>query len=227
MKELNNSIFNFSAESEAADDVLDNLVAEDDLYDDKISLCVGKLKHSNITQAINVNSGSASGVSGIGFHLINQKLKLPQVPLPEFSNGKNESLKKFLRAFEAIISKHNLTSYEKFIYLQKQLSGGPRMIVDSLDVDQQLYETAKQLLEKTFDCTLNAKYVLIEKLAKLKLLNGADPYSFVGEMRTIVAGLDSLQLTVQDVAQYFIWHALNDQFQTHLIAITNKSKPYP
>ena len=47
-----------------------------------------------------------------------RKLKLPQVPLPEYGNKKGENFQKFIRSFEAIVDTHALSDHEKFIYVR-------------------------------------------------------------------------------------------------------------
>ena len=59
------------------------------------------------------------------------RLKLPQVPMPEFSNAKGENFQKFIQGFEAIVNQHNLSDYAQFVYLGKQLSGAPKILIDS------------------------------------------------------------------------------------------------
>ncbi len=85
------------------------------------------------------------------------KLKLPVIALPEFSNSKGESLEKFIFAFESIIEKHLLSPYEKFIYLRGQLHNGPRALVDSLSPNEQTYKCAKDLLAEAFAFQLTQK----------------------------------------------------------------------
>ena len=153
------------------------------------------------------------------------RLKLPQVQLPEYGNKKGENLGKFLRGFEAIISKHRLSSYEKFVHLQKQLSGGPKVLIDSLEIDQHSYENAKDLLTQAFDSTDRSKHDIISSLANLKLGANEQPYNYIGQIRTIIAAVKSLDITVEQIIQYFVWNGLNREFQSHLTSITNKCKP--
>ena len=44
-------------------------------------------------------------------------------------------------------------------------------------------------------------------------------------MRTTVSLFKSLEIDIDTVIQYFIWHGMNDGFQAQLVNITNKSKP--
>ena len=44
-------------------------------------------------------------------------------------------------------------------------------------------------------------------------------------MRTVIAGVASLKISVDEFMQYFVWNSLNAKFQDHLVIITNNSKP--
>ena len=222
LNDLNEQVLHKSIEEELSDKNMDVLIDDDEEYDNKISSAIVQLNSLNLTQTNNDNSNNNNN-STTGND--RNKLKLPQVPLPKFANKKGESLHKFIRSFEAIVDKHSLTSYEKFIYLRNQLSDGPRILIESLDVDQQSYETAKELLNKAFDNTLTSKFEIIQKLSEMRMAKNSEPYAFIGEMRTVLAGISSMKINMDDICQYFVWNGLNDIFQTQLVNITNKSRP--
>jgi hypothetical protein len=211
----NNSILALAIETDLDDSRIEDLTSLNEDYEDKVALTMSLLRSE--TQVPDPAAGSQVPRS--------PKLKLPQVSFPEFSNGKGENLQKFFNSFEAIIGKHNLSSYEQFVYLRKQLTGAPRVLVDSLDVSQQSYETAKDLLLKAFHSDLNSKHDIIRELTKLNLKENEEPYAFLGAMRTVLAGVNSLSITINDVLQYFVWNGLNNDFKSHLVSITNKCKP--
>ena len=94
-----------------------------------------------------------------------------------------------------------------------------------MDIDQQSYQIAKQLLYDAFDNTLKSKYEIIRLMRDINLPKNSDPYKFIGDMRTIIAGIESLEISVNDIVQYFVWSGLNISFQTHLTSITNKCQP--
>ena len=52
-------------------------------------------------------------------HASRNKLKLPELPLPSFSNNEGERLIQFFINFEAIIDKYDLSNFERYIYLEK------------------------------------------------------------------------------------------------------------
>ena len=201
----------------------------DEVYTDRIDMTVIQLESLNIIDN-NPNSSNdepvrSNAVSPGTYERDRMRFKLPEVPLPEFGNRKGDNLAKFLNSFESIVNKNRLSSYEKFVYLQKQLSGGPKVLIDSLDVAEQSYEKAKELLQTAFDSTEKSKSDLIRTLSNLKLHPNTEPYNFIGEMRTVISGVENLNITIEDVMQYFVWTGLNSDFQSHLTAITNKSKP--
>ena len=223
LNDLNEKVLDKYIDKGLTDNEMEALVDDDDEYDNIISVAIAGLNGLNSTQTNNNSENANISTTTTGNE--RNKLKLPQVPLPKFANRKGESLHKFIRSFEAIVDKHSLTSYEKFIYLRNQLSDGPRILIDSIDVEQQSYEVAKELLNKAFDNTLKSKFDIIQKLSELRLANNSEPYGFIGDMRTVIAGISSMGINMDDICQYFVWNGLNDIFQSQLVSITNKSKP--
>lgn len=195
---------------------LESILGEEDIYSGKISEVLRKLKP--IPVAIPVRSDNS---------IINEsnKLKLPTISLPEFSNDKKESLERFIYAFESIVNKHNLSEYEKFIYLKGQLRKGPLTLTNSLDSRHQTYQNAKELLFEAFGSALTQKYEVIKKLSELKLQIDGDIYNFISEMRSITCTFKELDINIETVIQFFVWQGMNDRLQSQLIQITNNSKP--
>ena len=215
VKLLDIKIIAYHLQNEMGDEELDRKINEDEDYERKIVVSLSKLKKlKGVEQSQEVTKKAE-----------HKKLRLPEIPLPEYSNAKDQSLQKFLHSFESIISKHSLSSYEKFIYLRNQLSKSPRVLVDSLDIQEQGYENAKELLEKAFGSDLTRKYDVIKRLANIRLNSNDDPYVFIGEMRSVINSFDNLEINVATVLQYFTWAGLNQKFQSQLINIINVAKP--
>lgn len=152
-------------------------------------------------------------------------LKLPNCPLPVFSNDDDELLESFFYNFESIIRKHRLNTFEKFIMLKGQLRKGPLRLIESVAVNDRNYETAKDVLTQAFASTVTQQYKTISNLSKLKLKIDDDPYTFIGQIRTITNSFQSLKITTDNVLAYFIWNSMNDRFQNHIIQICNSNKP--
>ena len=153
------------------------------------------------------------------------KLKLPRLPLPEYGHKEGEDLNKFFTNFELIIDKYSLSSFEKFVFLQKQLSNEPLTLIKSLETGRQDYESAKELLEKAFASPLTQKYDAIRRLSEIKLRYNDDPYEFIGKMRMLTDSFKSLKIDANDVLQFFIWHGMNDRLQAQFVNITKCNKP--
>lgn len=151
------------------------------------------------------------------------KLKLPELPLPKYSHGKGETLIAFLTAFESVVKAYSLSSYEKFIFLKRQLLGPPLVLVESLELSQQSYESAVELLKKAFASDISQKFDVVGRLSNLKCNN--KPYEFIGELRLIKDLFATLKIDVQTIMQYFVWQGLTADLQSQLINICNNNKP--
>ena len=222
---LDKTIYLLQCETDLTEEQHDVLVNEGERYMEMLSVSITTLNNLNV---VNLNENFDSIASSDNFRTANfvpNKLKMPQIPLPQFSNKKGENLLNFFRAFEAIVNKQQLTSYEKFIYLKKQVENSPRILLESLDISNHNYDKAKELLMQAFDNTDQSKQEIIEKLSSLKLSPGTDPYIYVGEVRSIISSFESLKINTNDVLAYFVWTGFNNKFQNILTNITNKSRP--
>ena len=198
---------------------LDPIIVEEELYHDRIIEALAILK------PVESNNSNSTMNSSLPVLENSNKLKLPTVSLPVFSNDKSESLERFFHAFESIIDKHSLSQYEKYLYLKGQLRKGPKSLVSSLEPAEQTYESSKELLTKAFASPITQKYEVIKRMSELKLDVSCDVYEFISEVRGIISTVGLLEIDVDTILQYFIWNSMNDQFQSQLIQITNKTKP--
>ena len=222
---LDKTIYLLLCETNLTEDEHERLITENERYEEMLSASVATL---NTLNAVNLNENSDPIASSNNFRntdFVSNKLKMPVIPLPKFSNKKGESLIQFFRAFEAIVNKQHITNFEKFIYLKNQVENSPLILLQSLDINNQNYDKAKELLLQAFDNTDQSKQEVIEKLSTLKLSPGSDPYVYVGEVRSIISSFESLKIDTDDVLAYFIWTGFNNKFQNILTNITNKSRP--
>ena len=156
---------------------------------------------------------------------ISNQIKLPQLPMPEYSNAEGENLLTFLANFEGVLSKYSLSEFEKYVFLTRQLKGSPLILVKSLSQDRQSYTEAKDLLTRAFAAADSQKSEIIRRLSKLNLPQNGNYYEFISEMRSIVNSVDTLKIDVNDIIQYFIWQGLTPELKKGLISITNKNYP--
>ena len=198
-------------------------VCED--YDSKFSQIIQKLELSISVVTNPLNSSQLNESVPMQTGSVLARLKLPELPLPKFSNKPDESLERFITNFENVIQKYALSEFEKFIFLEKQLSGSPLTLIKSLHGDRQSYNDAKQLLTKAFADPTAQKFEAVNKLSNLKLPANGDIYEFISEMRCLIHIFDSLKIDIQSVLQYFVWQAMPDILQNQLVTITNCNKP--
>ena len=227
-KSLDKLIFDKLLETDASEATVDQHLSDADDYEDKIVLGLARLGQSS-SERNRTNSGPASTPTRVSNPFTHSNhshsLRLPVVSLPKYSNGSNESLEKFLYSFENITSKHNLTQYEKLVLLTEQLSGSPKHLISSLSREEQTYDVAKSLLQRAFashDAQVNDT---ISRLVKLRLDQTTDPYTYVGDMRSVLDSFDKLQIGVEDIKLHFIWKGFNQAFRDEVIQMTNKSRP--
>lgn len=225
LNDVDSNLIKVLIKTEADEDLLDETIQEQDEYEEMLLLTLSRL------QAVSTNNNAASTplindnfFANAGSLPAQNRLRLPEVPLPIFSNAKNDDYEKFVFSFESFVNKHNLTSYEKFVYLRNQLRGAPRALIDSLDTDSQSFENAKELLGRAFASSVTQKYNAIRRLSELKLA-AKDPYNYIGDMRSIINSFKNLNIDVNTILTYFIWKGLDTSFQNHLMQIVNTNKP--
>ena len=198
-----------------------------DDYEYKIVECIQILK------SLTVNNRRSSSPSNLSFQhnssMITQyghTLKVPTVPLPTFNSSENEDLTTFLFEFEEIVSKYSLQPGEKFGLLHKHVWGEAKLLLNSLEPSKKTYEEAKALLENALASPSIRVNKTINQLCELKLNYDANINEFIAKLRNIIINVrQTLKLSVDDFLTFFVWNALNNSFQQHLIALTNKSKP--
>ncbi|KAL7643007.1 UNVERIFIED_CONTAM: hypothetical protein RMT77_006296 [Armadillidium vulgare] len=148
-------------------------------------------------------------------------LRRAAAPLPTFSSKEGEDLAAFFSQLENTLSQHPYSDYDKLLILRQQISGRALVLIESLEPDEESYDRAKNLLMNALASPEIQKAKLIKKLAELKPTSDFDPYSYIGEMRTLIYKTKKLDLNVEDFLQYFLWNGLNHKFQSILVSITN------
>ena len=222
LKKIHNEVITLLIKLKYSDDKIEKAESELDFYNEKLQVSLVNVQPI-IGNLYNPNSSSTSSV-GNDNNVPQSRFKLPEVPLPKFSNEPEEDFHKFIYSFESIVEKQNLTPYEKFIFLRKSLDKAPKILIDSLDVNEQTYATAKALLERAFGSDITKKNAVIRRLSEINF-SGNDPYLFVGEMRTIINSFKSLNISIPEVLTYFIWQGMSQSFQNQFIQMCNSNYP--
>ncbi len=144
--------------------------------------------------------------------------------MPKFS-GQPEEYNKFIRSFEGVIERYQLSSYEKYVYLVRQLTGSAKLLIENLSVENLDYKSARELLDGAFCSKLDQQYSILDRLSKLKLNDNDDPYRWICETRVLKHHIEKLKIDSDLMLQYFMWKGLNDSFKSIFVSICNTSKP--
>ena len=152
-------------------------------------------------------------------------LKSASAPLPKYSSNEGEGLVKFLQQFEETTKCFSYTDYDRFLLLKQQISGRALALIDSLDCAKHSYQKAKDLLLTALASTAQQKFNVIKQMASLNLDYSSEPFEYIGKINSIHNSFKTLQITTEDILQYFSWNGLNESFKTQLVHITNNSRP--
>ena len=223
LNEANNNIL---AQASFKETELDDFVEKVEEYDDILGVLLVRVEKFAKSNAPTNQTSSPNNTDGT-YHDRNSKVPpLPQIKLPTFGNKKGESYRNFITSFDAILSNYSkLNDYAKFSFLKAQLSGGPLAIINPIDVNDANYTVARAMLAEAFDNAFEAKHETIKRLSQLKLKPGADPYIYVGDIKSVTTNFRTQKIVSDDILQYFLWESMDTSFQEHIIAITNNSMP--
>ena len=181
-------------------------------YHDKITYMLAQLKNCLATNT--TTSGSSL-----------PKLRLPDVELPSFG-GKPEEYFKFIDNFETILSKFDLTQFEKSSYLQKYVFGPAKEIIESVPLGGgHSYDTAKQLLSDAFSRKVVQQFSVVENLLKLKLTRNSDSFRWISEARLIAEQIHRLDISNEVFVQHFLWNSLATNYRECYMNMIKTSKP--
>lgn len=196
-----------------------------DKYEDTVVGAIRSLKTriQSLTSPPIVTDNT-TGVVNVAPCVTNQ-LKLPAVPLPEYYHNEGDNLTLFFDNFENVVGKYNLSEYEKYIFLEKQIHNAPLTLIKSLQGTNRCYSTAKQLLLSAFASDVTQKFNAISRLSTLVLRSDGDAYEFVSNVRIITELFSNLRIDVDTVMQYFVWNAMPENLKNKFVSITNVSKP--
>ena len=195
-----------------------------DTYLDGLRKAVCNLKSEVQNMNTSSNSSPNDSLNSSYNNSNTNKLKLPPVELPHF-NGQPEEFERFIHSFETLMSKFDLTQFEKYSYLLQHVAGPARVIIESIPSGNLTYDAAKALLTEAFSDNVGQRFSVIDKICRLKLNSYESAYQWISEAKTLVEQVKRLSIDGSVFCQYFLWSGLSDQFKQQFIAVTNKGKP--
>ena len=225
LKKLDSDVLRCMYKSKVQQDVLDAEHGACEDYQNKITLAVRTLQSSLEAAALPPSpTGNQASFGQLSANPGNQ-IKLPQIPLPEYNHSEGESFENFISNFESVINKYNVSNFEKYIYLERQVKGEALTLIKSLRGNDRSYDEAHKLLTKAFASPIVQKFEVMQKMANLNLKYNGNCYQFVSDMRVIIHSFNSLKISTDDVLQFFLWNAMPFSLQNQLMSITNNNKP--
>ena len=184
-------------------------------YQDRITECLNRLLDVNPTIPLSDNGSERRSL-----------LKSPQAPLPIFNSEPGEDFQLFIRNFEETIGKYNYTSYDKFLLLKQQIKGKALFLIESLSPDSQTFDEAKTLLTSALASRPVQISNIMTQMLNLNMSYSSEPFKYMSDMKKIVhAVCNQLNITIEEVLQFFFLKGMNDSFKNQLVMVTNNSNP--
>lgn len=129
-----------------------------------------------------------------------QRVNLPQINIPKF-NGKYTEWSSFIDLFTALIhNNRQLSDVQKFVYLKSSVSNEPLDIINDLQLTNNNYSTAMDLLKKRYDNKLNIINTHIGGLLEIEQVNKSDAgqlRNFLIHIRQSINALKGMSLPVE------------------------------
>lgn len=146
----------------------DTLEAREADYKEQLNLILMEAEEALALAEKSSVSGSLCGDSTHSCSS-NRKVRLPELKLPKFDNSL-ENWPNFIQSFEATIDSDDLLSnLQKLVYLKGQLHGEAEQLLSGLDLDNNSYPVALQILKQTYANPLLLALDQFAKLDKLKI----------------------------------------------------------
>ena len=189
-------------------------------YKDKLIQCKAVLDHVPPQESQPLGREATSGRAPP-----RSLLKSPTAPLPNFTSAVGENLELFLNQFEETLSKFSYTDYDKLLLLKQQITGKASLLIDSLESEKQTYTDAKNLLMSALASTEIQKFNILKQLSDMKLSHTGEPFQYIADMRKVMQAFKSLDVTINDVLQFFFFTGMNESFKNQLTLVTQSLRP--
>ena len=207
------------------------LIMEDECgdYSRKLKVCMNMITVQLNSLAVASASSSVTASGSNGNSPRHSRIKLPVLELPEFWADEHKdklTCKRFFENFEHLTIPYNLNDTERFNLLERQCKGRAKAMISSLNVVNQTYTLAKQILIDAFDNELPQKFVFIRELSELNFKYGKDdPFIYYSKFKKLIDSVKDNNVDLDTFLLYFIWRGLPCKFQDIIVSITNKSYP--
>ena len=157
--------------------------------------------NTNLTN--NTNNGTMTNNNG------HSKAKLKPLELPTYSGKETENFAEFLDTVEEMLEGRGLDNIEKFIHFKNCLSGDPLHAIAAFGHKNDSYDRARQKLIEIFLNSDEKKFKLLNALNGLRYNYSKDTLlSFFGNLDTLLKEIETTQIDIKYVIQYFAWNSI-------------------
>ena len=109
--------------------------------------------------------------------------------------------------------------------LKQQVHGRGSILLDSIDNNNQNFQSAKDILMKAFANQVQVRQCVIEQISELQLKDDNEPFEYIGKITNLNNAVNDFEIESAHILEYFIWHGLNNKFKKELVNITNNNRP--
>ena len=230
LKVLDSEILNIESQDPSVTvEDLQSSVDKCEEYTRKIRISVNQMIVLRNAAFSSVSTSHSSGSGGSVQADNRTRIDLPKIQLPDFwADDRKDTVtcSRFFETFEHLLKQYKLNDVEMFNLLDRQCNGRAKAMITSLNIVNQTYQKAKDILTRAFSDEMPQKYGLIRELSELRFIWGCDdPFIFYSKIKKIVNTFKEVKIDLDTMLLYFIWKGLPCKFQDIIVSITNKSHP--
>ena len=184
----------------------------------KIKECIARLSSVN----------SVNSVSNVQPQpVMTTQVKLPEVQIKPF-RGDLLEYKSFIQLFEAvIINNHTLSDVQKFMYLKSFLRDEPLKLIDNLQVINQNFETALNILADRYNnkiSVINAHFKALFDPPHLTKNQNSNLPEFISNNKKLLESLKNLGYTESQLYEFLIIYLFEKQLDPSTKRFYEQSK---
>lgn len=173
---------------------------------------ISKLSRSSESLSPPASNTPGSTITGLpGPSQVNIDVKLPQINIKSFK-GDTAEWNSFFQIFSAlIINNHTLTDIQKFIYLKSFLRDEALNLVDSLQVTNENFPTALEILRRRYEnklSVINSHFNSLLDVEPMTKCNASALREFVTSCRRSLTSLKNLNYSEKQLFEFLIIYLL-------------------
>lgn len=185
-----------------SDNDMEDRVAIENKFYDTLSLIQNRIKELTLGNQSIVYAETPKKFTGV---------KLPDITISIFT-GNQADWHSFYELFTAlIISNDNLTNVQRFFYLKSYLKGEPLKLIDSLQVTNDNFHTAIDILKNRYEnlnCVITAYFNSLLETSTITKCNPQNLREFVTNSKRNIESLQNLKVNTTQLYEFLLIYLL-------------------